>query len=330
MTQEFTVDQFRETMAAIEAEIARVVVDQTDTVRHLLIALVAGGHVLLEGMPGLGKATMVRTLAQVLDLGFAHLSFTPDLVPADVVGRHVLEEDQAGRRRVRFQPGPIFANVILGDDIHRAAPRTQSALLEAMQERTITAVQETHPLPQPFFVTATRHPVPAEDTHPLSAAQVDRFLFKLDVPFPDAAGLGDILDRTTGPAAPQARAVAGGPALLRMADLSRGVSIAEDVRDYAVRLLLATHPDHPFAPEAVRRDVRRGASPRGAQAIIRGARVAALLDGRDAVTVDDLRALATPSLRHRILLNAGAESRGLTADDVVQALLEAVPEQDTD
>jgi MoxR-like ATPase len=328
MTDDLTIDGFRETVSAIESEIARVIVGQRDVVRHVIIGLVAGGHVLLEGVPGLGKTMLVRTLAQVLDLSFARLQFTPDLMPADIVGTDILEEDDAGRRHFRFQPGPIFAHLILADEVNRATPKTQSALLEAMQERTVTVAHQTYPLPEPFFVMATQNPIEMEGTYPLPEAQVDRFLFKLNVGFPAAGELGEILDRTTYQTLPQASPVADGPAVQRLGELARQVPIAAHVRDYAVNLLLATHPEHPSAPDAVRRYVRYGGSPRGAQAMILGAKVAALLDGRYNVAFEDLRALALPSLRHRVLLNFEGEAEGITPRSIVEAVLDAVPEEE--
>jgi MoxR-like ATPase len=328
MADELTIEQFRHTASSIEAEIARVIVGQRAVVRHVLIGLVAGGHVLLEGVPGLGKTMLVRTLAQVLDLSFARLQFTPDLMPADIVGTDILEEDEAGRRRFRFQPGPIFAHLILADEVNRATPKTQSALLEAMQEQTVTIAHQTYPLPQPFFVMATQNPIEMEGTYPLPEAQVDRFLFKLNVVFPDVGELAEILDRTTRRAMPQARTVAGGPVVQRMGALARQVPIASHVRDYAVRLLLASHPDQPTAPQLVRSYVRYGSSPRGAQAMILGAKVAALLDGRYNVAFEDIRALAPPSLRHRILLNFEGEAEGISSDAIVGAILDETAEEE--
>jgi MoxR-like ATPase len=328
MADELTIEQFRETAGSIEAEIARVIVGQRAVVRHVLIGLVAGGHVLLEGVPGLGKTMLVRTLAQVLDLSFARLQFTPDLMPADIVGTDILEEDETGRRRFRFQPGPIFAHLILADEVNRATPKTQSALLEAMQEQTVTVAHQTYPLPQPFFVMATQNPIEMEGTYPLPEAQVDRFLFKLNVEFPDASELVEILERTTQQAMPQARTVAGGPVVQRMGTLARQVPIASHVRDYAVRLLLASHPDHPTAPDMVRRYVRYGSSPRGAQAMILGAKVAALLDGRYNVAFEDIRALAPPSLRHRVLLNFEGDAEGISPNAIVDAILDETAEEE--
>jgi MoxR-like ATPase len=327
MPQDLSVEQFRQTVADVEAELAQMIVGQRDVVRHVLIGLLTGGHVLLESVPGLGKTLLVGTLAQILDLSFARLQLTPDLVPGDIAGSGVPTRDNAVRTRARFHTGTLFANLILADEINRAAPRTQSALLQAMQERTVDIAGRTCPLPQPFLVVASQDPFETDGAHPLSQAQVDRFLFKLEVVFPDAAELAEILERTTAEALPQVQVVADGPTVLRMADLARGVTVGDAVRDHAARLLLATQPDHPTAPEAVRRHVRRGAGPRGGQAMIRGARVVALLDGRNEVAVEDLRALALPSLRHRVLLGAEGEIEGGICDRVLEAVLDAVPEE---
>jgi MoxR-like ATPase len=320
-----TVEQFCQIVADVEAEVGRAIVGQRNTIRHLLVSLLAGGHVLLESVPGLGKTVLVRTLAQVLDLSFARLQLTPDLRPDDIVARDAPVRDSSGRWPARFHTGTLFANLVLADEVNRAAPRTQSALLEAMQEQTITVGGRTHPLPQPFLVVASQNPFESERVHPLSQAQVDRFLFKLDIAFPDVAELGEILDRTATDALPEVRAVADGPSVLRLAEWARGVILTDSVRDYAIRVLTATHPGPSSAPDAVQRYVRRGAGPRGAQAMIRGARVLALLDGRSETTVEDIRALALPALRHRMVLTAEGLVEGLSADGILKEVLGAVP-----
>ena len=323
--QAIAVERFREAAARIEAEVAKVIVGQKDVVRHVLIGLIAGGHVLLEGVPGLGKTMLVRTLADTLDLAFSRVQFTPDLMPADIVGTDILQEDeQSGRREFYFQRGPVFANLLLADEINRATPKTQSALLEAMQERRVTVSNTTYDLPSPFFVLATQNPIEMEGTYPLPEAQVDRFLFKLNVSFPSADDLAEILSRTTRQAEPKASKVADGRAILAMGNLARGIAIASHVSDYAVRLLLATHPDKESAPEMVQHYVRYGASPRGAQAMILGSKIAALLDGRYNVAFEDLRAMAFPALRHRLILNFEGEAEGITADEVIGAVVEAM------
>jgi len=318
--------QFRETAARIEAEIGRVIVGQREVVRHTLICLVAGGHALLEGVPGLGKTMLVRTLARVLDLEFARIQFTPDLMPADIIGTDILEESGDGRRAFRFQPGPVFANLLLADEINRATPKTQSALLEAMQEQTVTVANRSYPLEPPFMVLATQNPIEMEGTYPLPEAQLDRFLFKINVEYPSPQELVGILNRTTGEADPQVEVVADGAAVLAMGALARQVPVASPVADYAARLTMATHPDDDGAPEVVRRTVRYGSSPRGAQALVLGGKVTALLAGRYNVAFEDLRAVAPAALRHRILLNFEGQAEGVSTDDVVREVVRAVAE----
>jgi MoxR-like ATPase len=317
---------FRETAARIEAEVGKYIVGQRDVVRHTLICLVAGGHVLLEGVPGLGKTMLVRTLARVLDLDFARIQFTPDLMPADIVGTDILEEAEDGRRAFRFQPGPVFANLLLADEINRATPKTQSALLEAMQERTVTVANCSYPLPPPFLVLATQNPIEMEGTYPLPEAQLDRFLFKVNIDFPASDDLVEILNRTTGEAEPQVDVVADGETVLAMGALARQVPAASNVADYAARLTVATHPESDAAPEVVRRYVRYGSSPRGAQALILGGKVTALLAGRYNVAYEDLQAVAPAALRHRVLLNFEGQAEGVSADDVVREVVTTVAE----
>ena len=324
MTQQaITIEVFRETAARIEAEVGKVIVGQRAVVRHVLIGLIAGGHVLLEGVPGLGKTMLVRTLADALDLVFSRIQFTPDLMPADIVGTDILEEDERGNRAFRFQPGPVFANLVLADEINRATPKTQSALLEAMQEHRVTVSKTTYELQEPFFVLATQNPIEMEGTYPLPEAQLDRFMFKLSVNYPTAEELAEILNRTTQQAIPQASKVADGTTVLAMGHLARGIPIASHVNEYAVRLLLATHPQNKAAPEMVRHYVRYGASPRGAQAMILGAKIAALLDGRYNVSFEELQALVLPSLRHRLILNFEGEAEGITTDDAIAEVIKS-------
>ncbi|GAB4436959.1 MAG: MoxR family ATPase [Anaerolineae bacterium] len=321
-----TVDEFRATATAIEREVGKVIVGQKAVVRQVLICVLSGGHALLEGVPGLGKTMLIRTLADVLDLQFSRIQFTPDLMPADIVGTDILEETEDGHRQFRFQPGPVFANLILADEINRATPKTQSALLEAMQERTVTVATRSYELTLPFFVLATQNPIEMEGTYPLPEAQLDRFLFKIDVQFPSADELIEILNRTTGAAVPVASKVADGARVNEMIALARGVPIATHVGEYVARLVTATHPENPSAPEVVRQYVRYGASPRGAQALILGAKISALLDGRYNVAYDDVRAVAPASLRHRLLLNFEGLAEGVTPDEIIAGLLERVPE----
>jgi MoxR-like ATPase len=301
-------------------------VGQADVVRDVLICLIAGGHALLEGVPGLGKTMLVRTLAEALDLAFSRIQFTPDLMPADITGTNILVEDPEGGRQFAFQPGPVFANLVLADEINRATPKTQSALLEAMAEKTVTVANEIHLLDEPFFVLATQNPLEMEGTYPLPEAQLDRFFFKLVVPYPSGEDLTEIVRRTTAPAMPEAAKVADGAVIRQMGLLSRQVPIASSVTDYVVRMTLATHPENAEAPDVVRRYVRYGVSPRGAQAIVLGSKIRALIEGRLNVAYDDVRAVAAPALRHRLILNFDAESSGVTADDVLGQLISSLPD----
>jgi MoxR-like ATPase len=319
---------FRERAAAIEAQVGRVIVGQRALVRHTLITMLAGGNALLEGVPGLGKTMLVRTLAQAVDCTFSRIQFTPDLMPADIVGTNLIVEDEEGRRRFQFEQGPIFGNLILADEINRATPKTQSAMLEAMQERSVTVAKVTRPLPEPFFVLATQNPLEMEGTYPLPEAQLDRFFFKVDVPFPSVEELTEIAVRTTGAEEPEAEPVADGAAIREMQALARGVPIAEHVTAYAARLLHATHPDDGApgagALDVVRRYVRYGASPRGMQAMILAGKIMALLDGRYNVAYDDLREAALPALRHRLILSFEAQAEGMTTDSVITEVLAQV------
>jgi len=321
------VEEFRKTFAAIRDELRSVIVGHLELLDLVVTALLADGHVLLEGVPGLGKTLLVRTLAQVLDLRFSRIQFTPDLMPADILGTNLIVQDDAGRRRFEFQPGPVFAQIVLADEINRATPKTQSALLEAMQEHAVSIAGASRPLEEPFFVLATQNPIEMEGTYPLPEAQLDRFLFKLRIAFPDLDELREIADRTTGPAVHAARRVADGAALLRMQALARQVPVAGHVQVYAARLVLATHPGWRDAVEAARRFVRYGPSPRGLQALIRAGKVRALAQGRLNVSLEDVQALALPALRHRIILNFEGEADGTDPDDVLRtAIRELAPD----
>jgi MoxR-like ATPase len=320
-----TPEEYAETADAIEREIGRVIVGQHDLVRLVLIAMLCEGHALLEGVPGLGKTQLLKALADTVAVEFRRIQFTPDLMPADIVGTQILEEDEAGRRRFEFRAGPVFANLVLADEINRATPKTQSALLEAMQERRVTVAGETRDLPRPFFVMATQNPLEMEGTYPLPEAQLDRFLLKAIVPFPNAEDLAAILDRTTGDAPAVPSPAADGAILRAMIELTREVPIASHLTAHAVDLVLASHPKHPSAPEAVRRYVRFGASPRGAQSMILAAKARALLDGRPNVSADDLRWLAPAVLRHRLVVGYEATADGVNADDLVAAIVDAIP-----
>ena len=323
-----TVEEFRETASAIEREVSKVIVGQREVVRGVLVCILAGGHALLEGVPGLGKTMLIRTLADVLELQFSRIQFTPDLMPADIVGTDILEETEEGRRQFRFQAGPVFANLILADEINRATPKTQSALLEAMQERTVTIATRSYTLSAPFFVLATQNPIEMEGTYPLPEAQLDRFLFKVEVLYPSQRELVEILDRTTGADVPAAERVTDGAHINAMIALARGVPIASHVSAYVARLTTATHPEDANAPDMVRRYVRYGSSPRGAQALILGAKITALLDGRYNVAYSDVRSVAPLALRHRLLLNFEGLAEGVTPDAIIAELLKSVPEHE--
>jgi MoxR-like ATPase len=312
-------ESLAEKMREVRAEISKAIVGQSEVVDGVLIALLAGGHVLLEGAPGLGKTMLVRTLAQAVALKYSRIQFTPDLMPADVIGTAVVQENGDGRKSLGFQPGPIFANLLLADEINRATPKTQSALLEAMQEKQVTVAHTSHQLEEPFFVMATQNPLEMEGTYPLPEAQLDRFLFKLRVPFPGREDLHDILDRTTQGAAKVVISVVDGPQIMEMRQVVRTVPVAPHVQEYVVKLVLATHPegrDNLLASKYV----RYGSSPRGAQTLILGGKVRALLDGRFNVSMEDIRALLLPALRHRIILNFEAQADGRTTDDLLDEI----------
>jgi MoxR-like ATPase len=321
---EMSVTEFRSTVRRIEEEVSRVIVGQSEVLRDVLICVIGGGHALLEGVPGLGKTLLVRTIADALDLNFGRIQFTPDLMPADITGTNILVEDQEGRRRFAFQEGPIFSNIVLADEINRATPKTQAALLEAMQDKTCTVSNVVHPLAQPFFVLATQNPLEMEGTYPLPEAQLDRFFFKLLIPYPSGDDLAEILKRTTTGFSAGAQLAANGPTILAMGRLARQVPIANHVSDYVVRLTLSTHPENAEAPPVIKRYVRYGASPRAAQAIVLGAKIRALMEGRLNVSFDDIHAVALPALRHRMILNFEAESAGKNSDEILLALIDEV------
>ena len=320
-TERQAIDGLLAVAGRLETEVGRVIVGQKNVVRSVLISLVAGGHVLLEGVPGLGKTALVRAVGRALDLSFSRIQFTPDLMPADVVGTNILADGEGGRE-FRFQPGPIFAHIVLADEVNRATPKTQSALLEAMQEQQATVAGITRRLPIPFFVLATQNPLEMEGTYPLPEAQLDRFFFKVLVPFPTAEELKEIIARTTGNQLAQAHPVATGDDLTALGQLARDVPMAEAVLDYTIRLVQAPPPDSPHAPDLVRRNVRYGASPRGLQALVIGARVRALFEGRYNVAYEDIQQLAAPALRHRIGLSFEGEAQGITTDQLIGQLIE--------
>ena len=324
---EADITAFIDTAKQLEHELSSIVIGQERVVRELLLALLAGGHVLLEGVPGLGKTLLVRTLSDALALKFARIQFTPDLMPADIVGTTIVSEQSDGtssgsKRVFSFQPGPIFANIVLADEVNRATPKTQSALLEGMQERTVSVGDSTRPLPKPFFVLATQNPLEMEGTYPLPEAQLDRFLLKVLVRFPDAKDLIRIIDTTVGTTTLLAKQVATGEQLQQLIDTARAVPVATHVKEYGVRLLLATHPDQEDAPEQVRKYVRYGASPRGLQAIITTAKVRALLEGRYNVSMEDVQNVAFPALRHRLILNFDGLADGITPENLIETIIE--------
>ncbi|CAN5569091.1 MoxR family ATPase [soil metagenome] len=317
-------EEYAATAAQIEAEVGHVIVGQRDLVRTVVTCLLAEGHVLLEGIPGVGKTVLLKTLSQVVDLPFSRIQFTPDLMPADIVGTQVLEEDEHGHRAFTFRSGPVFASFVLADEVNRASPKTQSALLEAMQERTVTAGGQTRLLPRPFLVLATQNPLEMEGTYPLPEAQLDRFLLKALVPFPAADELVTVLERTTGSAERAIEKVADAETISSMIALTREVPAAEQVLRHAVDLVVATQPGAGTIPPTLAKYVRFGASPRGAQALILTAKVRALLDGRPNASCDDVRDAAPAALRHRLVLGYEAIADGVTADDLVAQLLDAV------
>jgi MoxR-like ATPase len=308
----------------LRAEIGKVIVGQTEIVEGVLICLFVGGHALLEGVPGLGKTLLIRTLSDAVTLKFNRIQFTPDLMPADIVGTNIVMEDESGNRRFEFQSGPIFAQVILADEINRATPKTQSAMLEAMQERQVTVGGTRYKLEEPFFVLATQNPIEQEGTYPLPEAQLDRFLFKLLMDYPSSEELRMVLDRTTESVEVKVEPVLDGPAILARQLLVRDVVVAPHVKDYAVRLIKATHPGDPTAPDVTHRYLRWGASPRAAQAVVLAGKVRALLDGRFNVSFDDIKSCVLPAMRHRVILNFEGEAEGKTTDDVLSAILETV------
>ncbi|MCP4170190.1 MAG: MoxR family ATPase [Fuerstiella sp.] len=312
---------FRDDFQKLRTEVGRVIVGQREIVDGTLAALIAGGHVLLEGVPGLGKTMLVRTLAEALHLEFSRVQFTPDLMPADLVGTNVVVETPDSGRRFEFQKGPLFANIVLTDEINRATPKTQSALLEAMAEQSVTVAGQTYALPKPFLVLATQNPLEMEGTYPLPEAQLDRFFMKLLVQYPTADDLSTILNRTTGSQTPKAEAVISGERILELRELARQIPVGEDVQRYAINMVLATHPDQSVATDMVKQYVRFGASPRGAQALILYAKILAILDSRFHIAKDDVNVAAPAVLRHRMILNFEGQAENVSPDDVVADLI---------
>ena len=325
MSTEAQISQFRTTYTALRAEIGKVLVGQDAIVEYTLIALFGGGHVLLEGVPGLGKTLLVRTLGDVLDLSFNRIQFTPDLMPADILGTNLVMETPGGRREFQFQRGPIFAHLVLADEINRATPKTQSAMLEAMQEKQVTAGGELRKLVEPFFVLATQNPIDQEGTYPLPEAQLDRFFFKVIVGYPSAADLNEVINRTTAGTQTGVTKVLDRERLIELMKLVREVPVASHVKDYAVRLVLATHPKTETAQPIANQYLRFGSSPRGAQTLILAGKVRALAHGRFNVSFEDIQAAALPAMRHRLIPNFEAEAEGITTDHIITQILKDVP-----
>jgi MoxR-like ATPase len=324
MNQDARVQEFVTAFDGLRAEVEKVIVGHREIITHVLVGMFAGGHVLLEGVPGLGKTLLIKTLSESLELSFSRIQFTPDLMPADIIGTNIIVEDSEGRKHFQFQPGPIFAHIVLADEINRATPKTQSALLEGMQEASVTVGGASRPLPSPFFVLATQNPIEMEGTYPLPEAQLDRFLLKLRVRYPALEELNAIIDRTTQARPVTVERVLSGARVVAFRELIREVPVASHVRDFASGVVMASHPQWADAPDVTRRFVRYGASPRGAQALILGGKVRALSEGRYNVSLDDVKALAAPALRHRVILNFEGEAEGVDVDQLIAQIIEAV------
>ncbi|MCX7804750.1 MAG: MoxR family ATPase [Planctomycetota bacterium] len=320
-------EKFRRSFERLKAEIAKVIVGHSDIIEGVISCMLAGGNCLLEGVPGLGKTMLIRTLAKAVDLRFSRIQFTPDLMPSDITGTTIVSETEDGRREFKFQPGPIFAQIVLADEINRATPKTQSALLEAMQEQSVTVGRTIYRLEQPFFVLATQNPLEMEGTYPLPEAQLDRFMFKLNVGYSSREELAEVITRTTEGVSIETARVMDGPEILAHRSFIERVLVPSQVKDYAVRLVLATHPGGRFAVGVTNRYVRFGSSPRGAQALIMGAKIRALLDSRYHISFEDVAAVAFPALRHRLILNFEAEAEGISPDDIVREVLAGVPKE---
>lgn len=321
-----SLEDFTDVVGKIKKEVSKVIVGYDEIIDLTIIALLSGGHVLLEGVPGIGKTLLVKTLSEILNLKFSRIQFTPDLMPADITGTNIIVEDENGRKHFRFQEGPIFANIILADEINRATPKTQSALLEAMQEGSVTSGGNIYLLPKPFFVMATQNPIEMEGTYPLPEAQLDRFFFKLILTPPGEEELLEIIERTTNVEIPKVEKVADGNTIEALKQLVRSVPISKAVKEYAVRIVLATHPESKYATEKVKKYVKYGSSPRGAQALILGAKALSLFENRANVSFKDIRKVAIPALRHRIILSFEGEAEGITPDEIIQNILEEMRE----
>ncbi|MCK4909691.1 MAG: MoxR family ATPase [Planctomycetes bacterium] len=326
MAVEQEIKNFQARIKALKDEIGKIIVGHESVIDQVLTAVLAGGHTLLEGVPGIGKTRLVRTLAQCLNLKFSRIQFTPDLMPADITGTNLVVEAESGQKKFQFQKGPVFGNIILADEINRATPKTQSALLEAMQELNVTVAGTTYPLPEPFFVLATQNPIEMEGTYPLPEAQLDRFFFKTLVKMPSVSEMETIMDRTTGRDEIEVKPVMTGTELLSLRKLAREVPVAGHLKRYIAQLVHATHPDTKETSELVKRYVRYGASPRGTQAVMLAGKITALLKGRYNLSFADIRQVAVPALRHRLILNFEGEAEGIKPDNIIQNLLETLPE----
>ncbi|HYR87551.1 MAG TPA: MoxR family ATPase [Terriglobia bacterium] len=320
------IETFQEQFKRVRDEVGKVIVGYTEIIDGVIMSLLASGHVLLEGVPGLGKTKLVSTLSDVMHLKFSRIQFTPDLMPADITGTNVVQEDALGEKFLEFQPGPIFSNIVLADEVNRATPKTQSALLEAMEERSVTVGKRTHKLDSPFFVLATQNPLEMEGTYPLPEAQLDRFFVKLKVDYPTIDSMHTIMNRTTKIKEPEVNRVLSQGEVLEMRKTVRAVPIARPVQDYAIRITLATHPQPPYAQPLTMKYVRYGSSPRGAQALVIGGKIRALLNNRVHVSCDDIRTVAFGALRHRILLNFEGEAERVDTDTIIKGILDNTPE----
>lgn len=320
---EAEVEHFKSTFDKVRKEVGKFIVGQDDIIENVLTAICCGGHVLLEGVPGLGKTALVNTIATALELKFQRIQFTPDLLPSDVVGTQILTENN-GKREFSFQPGPVFCNILLADEINRATPKTQSSLLETMQEKRVTVANTTHSIGLPFFVLATQNPIENDGTYPLPEAQLDRFFFKLKVDLPNHEEFVEILHRTGGQEQPTLYPAASGKDILRMGDTIRDIPIADEVMNHLVKIVRATHPENENAPSEVKQYVRNGASPRAAQAILAASKARALLDGRFHVAKEDIETAAVPAIRHRLILSFEGEAEGIDPDDIVSAIIKEV------
>ncbi len=320
------IEQFQAEFQRVNSEISKVIVGYGEVIDDLLITVLARGHAILEGVPGVGKTRLVQTLSDVLHLKSSRIQFTPDLMPADIVGTNVVQESDTGHKVLEFQPGPVFANIVLADEINRATPKTQSALLEAMQEKTVTVGNQTYRLEPPFIVLATLNPLELEATYPLPEAQVDRFFMKLRMDFPDMDSIHEILDRTTQSESPVVERVWDADQILDLRQTALGLQISDAVQDYAIRIVMATQPTTEYAHDLTKRYLRYGASPRGSQALVIGAKVCALLNGRREVAREDIRSVVLPALRHRVILNFEGEAERIDPDTILQAIITGTAE----